>query len=198
MKVTLNKSQVDQVVAALKDLGQNADKQIKIAIGKTAEQVKIRSARKLRQSLQVPVKVLKKAIRIKRPKETDGLSATIILAYGYPIPLKYFGAKQATRTKKGVKRKIGVTFKIEPRMKNRQILRDAFIVERYKGHVYRRTTSSRGPIIRMHGPAPGDYYESGGVTAVALQTANDELPKQINERLRFLIVKAQNRLRGKK
>jgi hypothetical protein len=189
MRVTLNKSQVDQVVAALKDLGENADKQIQIAIGKTAAKVKLAAARKLRESLKVPVKILKKAVRIKRPKNPDMPSATIILAYGYPIPLKYFGAKELNK---------GVTYKIDPKFKRKDLLRDAFIVERYGGNVYKRTTKQRGPIIRMHGPAPGEVYEKGGVTAVALQTANEELPKQINERLRFLIVKAQGKLRGKK
>jgi len=171
MKVTMDKAQVARVRAALQDLGQNANKQIAIAIGKTAAKVKIAAARKLRESLKVPVKVLKKAVRIKRPKSDEELTATIILAYGYPIPLKYFGAKQLKR---------GVTYKIDPTFKRKDLLRDAFIVERYGGNVFKRKGKDRGPLIKMHGPAPGDYYEKGGVTEVAVKTANEELPKQIN------------------
>jgi hypothetical protein len=39
-------------------------------------------------------------------------------------------------------------------------------------------------------------YEVGGVEKVAIDTAAEELPKQIKERVRFLMVKAQGKLKG--
>jgi hypothetical protein len=186
--IQINVQQMRGVKEALRLIADDADLQIKIALGKTAKDVKIAAARQLKKVMNVRVNGLKRAVRIKRPKSQDELSMTIQLAYGFPIPLKYFGAKQLKR---------GVTYKIDPKFKRKDLLRDAFIVERYGGNVFKRKGKERGPLIKMHGPAPGDYYEKGGVTEVAVKTANEELPKQINERLRFLIVKAQGKLRGK-
>jgi hypothetical protein len=188
MKVQLDRRAIDEVNKIMRQIGADADKQIKIAIGKTAAKVKLAAARKLRDELKAPTKVLKKAVRIKRPKNPDALTATILLSYGYPIPLKYFGAKQIKR---------GVTYKIDPKLKGKSVLRDAFIVQQYRGNVFRRSGKQRGPLVKQFGPAPGEVYEKAGVTALAMKVAEEELPKQINERVRFLIVKAQGRLRGK-
>jgi hypothetical protein len=48
--------------------------------------------------------------------------------------------------------------------------------------------------MQQKGPAPGEYA-SVGVTAAALATAKDKLPKQIQERIRFLTLKAQGGLK---
>ena len=188
MKVQLDTKAVEQVKKAIRQIGFDANKQIKIGIGKAAGKVKIAAARQVRTALKVKVSILKKAIRIKRPPSDDILSQIIILGYGYPIPLKYFGAQQTEK---------GVTYKIDPRFRNKSTLQDAFILDRYKGHVFRRSGKNRGPLIRMNGPAPGDVYEKAGVVDVALKKANEELPKQIRERLRYLIVKAQGKLKGR-
>ena len=63
--------------------------------------------------------------------------------------------------------------------------------------VYKRTTKKRFPIAKQNGPAPSEYYQSAGVTDLALDTARDQLPKQINERIRFLTLKAKGQLKGK-
>lgn len=180
---TLDIKSLKAVSKVIEDLGANVRKELKIAVSKTTKQVRIKSARKLRTVLNAPVKVLKRAI-VSGKVTNDGLSAEVILRGGYKIPMKYFGARQ---TKKGV------AFKISPT--NRGVIPSAFKVNKYEGNVYRRTGKGRGLIKKEKGPAPGEVYESAGVTQVAVQTAEEQLPKQINERIRFLTIKAQGKLK---
>jgi Prophage minor tail protein Z (GPZ) len=191
VKITVDQGSMQRLTAIVKQMGGSIRKEASVAINKTAKKVKIQSARALNKAIPVNVSILKKLIRVKRLAEPDSGYAVIELKYGYPIPLKYFQAKQM-KSKKG-----GVTFRLARADKNRQIRRDLFIIDQYKGHVFSRKGKERGPLIRMNGPAPGELYDSAGVIKVAVDTATEELPKQMNERIRFLTLKASGQLRGK-
>lgn len=187
---TFDKSAMEGVSKVLQELGQNVAIQMSAAISKTAAKVRTQAARRLKAHLAVPVRILKKSI-IKGRTDKKAMSATIYLNPGYPIPLKYFGARDYRKGKGGV------TYRIIPGSSARSIIRDAFIVQQYGGNVYRRKSKERGPLIKQVGPAPGDMFEKAGVIQVAIETAQSELPKQINERVRFLTLKAQGKLKGK-
>jgi hypothetical protein len=185
MRTTLNTTSLEQTLKVISDLGFNARKEIHIALGSVAKKVRTESARKLRIELNAPVRVLKKAIQVKRSKDADWLAATIIMIAGHKIPIKYFGARQT---------KSGVAFKVS--QSNSGKLPTAFVVRKYEKRVYQRTGKQRGPLTHQKGPAPGEVYKSSGVVDVALKVAAEELPKQINERIRFLTLKAQGKLKG--
>ena len=188
MKIDINSQSLAAVRKTIESLGANIKKELNVAVNNTAKQVKIKAARKLKSVIPVAVKVLKKAIAVTRKSKTTNLTSEILMIQGYPIPLRYFGAKQ---TKKGV------THKRAGADKSRGLLPHAFIVNRFRGNVYQRTTKQRGPLAQQKGPAPSEYYKSAGVTDLALDTARDQLPKQINERIRFLTLKAKGQLKGK-
>ena len=183
MQTTLGLGSLKSVTKVIEELGFNARRELKVAVSKTAKQVRIKSARKLRTVLNAPVKVLKRAI-VGGRTTNEGLSAEVILRGGYKIPLKYFGARQ---TKKGM------AYKISP--SNRGVIPGAFKVTRYENNVYQRISKQRGPVKQEKGPSPGEVYESAGVTTTALETAREQLPKQIQERIRFLTIKAQGKLK---
>jgi hypothetical protein len=186
MKVDIDQSSVTAVRKILTQLGANINKELAIAVNKTVKQTATAAARKLKDVIPVPVKVLKKAVFAKDKATAASPRSGINLYGGYPIPLKYFGARQM---KKG-----GVSFRQSGPAKGRGTLPNAFIPPRY-GNVYQRAGKPRGPLTQQKGPAPGEYA-SVGVTAAALATAKDKLPKQINERIRFLTVKAKGQLKG--
>ena len=191
MRLQVDPNQIKGVVSFMNQIGENANKEIRIAIGTAAGKAKTKAARKLKQVLNVKQSILKKAVRIQRPKDDESLTMTLRLAFGYKIPLKYFGAIDHRAEGSGV------SVKLHPKSKKPANLRQAFILNRFKGHVFQRKGRKRGPIGVLGGPAPGEVYESSGASAEAEKTAREELPKQINERLRFLIVKARGQLRGK-
>jgi hypothetical protein len=187
MKIDIDSQSLASVKKVIESLGASIRKELNIAVSETTRQVRIKASRKLKEVIPVPVKVLKKAIAVSKKSDVSNLTSEILMIEGYPIPLKYFGAKQ---TKKGVTHKnAGVE-------KSRGLLPNAFVVNRFRGNVYQRTTKQRGPLAQQKGPAPSEYYKSAGVTDLALDTARDQLPKQINERIRFLTLKAQGQLKG--
>ncbi len=186
---TFDKSAMQGVSKVLEDLGANIKVQMSAAVSKTAAKVRIATARRLKRELAVPVRILKKVV-VKGKTDKETMTAFVYLNRGYPIPLKHFGAKEYRKGKGGV------TYRISPGGA-RSIMRDAFMPPQYGGNVYRRKGADRGPLVKQVGPAPGDLFEKAGVVQLALDTANEELPKQIQERVRFLTLKAQGKLKGK-
>lgn len=185
MKATLDPKSLAGVSEVISNLGFSVARELKTAVGKTAKKTKLESARQLKLVLPAPTKVLKKAI-IGGRSRNEGLSQEVVLWQGHPIPLKHLGARQ---TKKGISYKAG------PGQKG--FVQSGFKIDRFGGNAFKRSGRSRVPIEKLYGPSPGEMYEKGGVAQKAIETATDELPKQINERVRFLTLKAQGKLKGK-
>ena len=196
MKVGIDQAAVNRVIQALGDKGRNYPREIATAINATAKKVRFEASKILRQELKVPVKILKKVIKQKSKASADGLSASIGLWEGHPIPLKYFGAKEIVKRRKGKKVHYGVTYKINPKHGVRSVLRDAFIVKQYGGNVFLRAGVNRFPLRRQNGPAPGDVYATTDLVQKVVAIARDTLPKEIERRIRFLNLKAAGGLRG--
>jgi len=197
IKMSVDQASLQRLSAIVREMGGSITREASIAVNKVAKKVKLESARKLTQVLGLKVGFLKKAVKIKRLASPKDSSAELTLKEGYPIPLKYFSAK-AIKTKKG-----GVSFRIMRAHKRRMVNRELFIIEKYKGpnstlgHVFKRAGKERGPLIRMNGPAPGDVYREAGVLELAMRVANERLPIELKERIRFLTLKAAGKLRGK-
>ena len=186
--VGIAKGQLDAIRQSLGDKASRLPREVATAINATAKKVRFEASKELKKELKVPVKVLKKAIKTKSNATKDQLQAIIRLWKGYPIPLKYFGAKQQKRG--------GVTYRINPGHKVKSILRDAFVVKQYGGNVYRRVGEKRWPIKQVYGPSPGDAFEAAGIGPLAAKVAAEELPKQLTRRIRFLLLKQSGGLRG--
>ena len=178
--------------AVLKDLGESYGKQLAIALNETSKKVAFEASKQLKQELKVPVKILKKAILPNRKASEAKTRTSIDFLGGHPIPLKYYGAKADKRTGR-------VTFRIDPKTKGKSTLlgrQGAFIADKYSGNVVKRTSKERGPLKVQYGPSPGSVYKRIQLIPKMLVVANAELPKQVQRRIRFLILKANGGLRG--
>ena len=178
--------QIKELREAIQGVKTNINREIAAAVNATARKVRTQAARALKQELTVPVRILKKAITSKSKATKDRPTAIVRLWNGYPIPLKYFKAKQT--------KKSGVTYKINPKHGRRSIMRDAFIVTKYGGAVVKRVSKERGPLEVQYGPSPGTAFERGNVLKVARATAEAELPKEMKRRIRLVLLRAAGKL----
>lgn len=191
LNVHLDRESVAATRKILEDLGESFDKALNVAISKTVKKVKTRAARQLGTVIAAPSKVLKRAVTRGKVKSRAGtVSCTIFLQEGHPIPLKYF---KPTSPRKG---KFGVI--VHEIKGTRRRIPDGFMDDKWGKSVYRRVGKSRLPIKVQHGVKPGDVMQSHAIDRVAVSVANEELPKQIKERIRFLTLKAQGKLRNTK
>lgn len=187
INVGVDAGSIERLRAALGSMEKGLPREVATAINATAKKVRTEAARLLKRELNVPVKVLKKAIHNRRKATKDKTQAVVGLLKGYPIPLRYFKPKQTNQ---------GVTYKIDPKLKAKSSIRDAFIVNSYNGNVYRRKGKQRGPLEQQVGPSPGVAFEQAGIAQAARKTAADELPKQMERRIRFILLKNAGGLRG--
>lgn len=192
--ISISQSSVDALKEALGSMSRQMPRHLATAINRTAKTVRVQAAKELGKEMNIKghgikkAQVLKKVIRQKSKASPDTLSATIGLFPGYPFPLKYFDAKPYVKKTKGKKRYVGITYKPDRAMKGRITVTDAFIVERYGNNVYRRSGATRGPLVRVVGPKPGDYFEQLGLVEKSVAIARRELPKQINRRIREILL----------
>jgi hypothetical protein len=184
MKVDIDQRSAAEVNKILTQLGKSVNKELAVAVNKTTVQARTAAARKMKEKVPVPVRVLKKAIyQLKKATEANP-SSGIRLWRGYQIPLKYFKAQQ---------RAGGVSYQAGSLDKSHGYRPHAFIVKKLGNHVFTRKFKQRLPIEQQFGIAPADANE--GVAEVAVETAKDKLPKQIQERVRYLTEKAQGNLK---
>jgi hypothetical protein len=188
VKVSINPIAIESMKKAFGNLTANIPKELAIAINLTAKQAKIQAARALKKELNVPVKVLKKAISTRSKATAKKTKAIVGLYAGYPIPLMYFKPRQT---------KSGIVAKINSRLKTKATLPNAFISQKYRGGVFQRVGKARSPIKTQYGPSPGSAFENAGVKDLAVAVAQTTLPKEIKRRIRFLTLKANDGLRGK-
>ena len=188
MKVTINPIALESMKKVIGNLTTSISKELAIAVNLTAKQTRIQTARALKKELNVPVKILKKAVSTRSKATAKKTKAIIGLHGGYPIPLKHFKPR-VTRA--------GVVAKINSRLKTKTVLPNAFMPQRYNGSVVERLGKPRTPLKTQYGPSPGTAFKEAGVKDLAVAVAEATLPKEIQRRIRFLILKANGGLRGK-
>ena len=192
ISVGLQRDSLKQLEKSLNGLASQLPRELATAINATAKKTRTEAARELKKELNVPVKLLKKAIKGKSKASAKDLRAVVGLIKGYPIPLRYF---------KPSKTKSGIAAKINPKIKGkagRTVYPNAFAIARYNGRVYQRAGKERGPLAgqQVYGPSPGDAFEAAGIGPLAAKVAAEELPKQLTRRIRFLLLKQSGGLRG--
>ncbi len=190
--VGFDKESLKRLEQSLNGLASQLPREVATAINATAKKTRTEAARELKKELNVPVKVLKKAIKGKSKASAKDLQAVVGLIKGYPIPLRYF---------KPSKTKAGITAKINPKIKGkagRTVYPHAFAVKKYEGRIYQRAGKPRGPLKgqQVYGPSPGNAFEAAGIGPLAAKVAAAELPKQLERRIRFLLLKQSGGLRG--
>lgn len=178
--------QIKQLELAIRGVRTKLDREIATALNATAKKVTTQVSRALRTEINVKAKILKKIVRSKKKASKNSKTAVIHVWEGHPIPLKHFGARQT--------KKMGVTWRTSKSDKNRRRNRSAFMPPQYGGHVYERISGERGPLRRLHGPSPGQFFEQTKVRQVAIKTAKIELPKQMDRRIKLMLLRASGQV----
>jgi hypothetical protein len=183
ISIRIDEKQIKELKAAVQRSGKKFPIELAVAINATARKTKSESAKELKKLLNVKVSILKKTISTKQKATKEKTRARISFWHGFPIPLKYFGARQL---KKG-----GVTYKINPAFNRPSVIRNAFIVNRYGQNVYRRKGKERGPLQKLHGPSPKEAFEKADIGKFARGVAEKELSKQMDRRIKLNILRAE-------
>lgn len=162
-----------------------------------------------------PAETLKRSIKAKSMASLEKAEAKLGFDGGYPFPLKYFNAKPYFRAARATKKKKASAKPGSPAAKQKpqrvykgvsyQVKRGGFIrrlngtvdnantdvyfmLPSRKNHVFRRTGKAATPIVRINGPAPGDYYDEIQAIPTAKRIAEERLPIEIKRRVRAILL----------
>ena len=181
ISIKIDQGQLKRLEQSLGEKAKRLPRELQTAINATARKVASEAAKDLAKILPLKQATLKKIVRQKSKATAGKLRARVGIGEGYPIPLRMF---KPTQLKRGVSVKM-------VRGQKRSIVRDAWIAKQWGNHVYKRTTAERYPIAKQFGPKPGDYFAELGTERKARATAETELKKQIEKRIRFNVLKSQ-------
>jgi len=184
MKIDIDSQSLAAVRKTIESLGANLKKELATAINKTTKQARTQGIRDLRKSLKLRPKVLKRAIYTGKPANAKKTLSSVTTRI--TLSLKFFEPQQ---------RAAGVSYDIGAKDKSHAFVPHAFIVKKFGNSVFKRLTKKRLPIVQQK-----ILFESEAAkqaSEVCKRTAKDQLPKQINERIRFLTLKAKGQLKGK-
>lgn len=169
---------------------------IAVGINSTAKKARLEVAKAVKKELgrEVPLKAIKSAVRVIATARRDSLAAAMSLEQGNRISLRYFNPRKA---------KGGVTVQLNRHIKGKAgktFLPRAFIVARLGGKVFERRTHGKGskrlPIDEQMGPRPGEFMDALGVYEKTIALIRKELPKRIQRRIRFLLLRQSGGLSG--
>jgi len=166
---------------------------------------------------------LKRSIKAKSMASLERPEAVLGFYGGYPFPLKYFNAKPYFRAAKAKKKKKkatatpgvqtakqkpqrvykGVQFQVKRGGPIRRLggtlehgnTEVYFMLPSRKNHVFRRTGKAATPIVKINGPAPGDYYDEIQAIPTAKRIAEERLPIEIKRRVRAILLEKKGILK---
>lgn len=171
------------LINSLKNVTDNLPKQLSIVVGKTGRRAESITAKDITKELAVKQKTVKKEIKRRKTSKT---SVEMELKKSARIPLRDFGARQ---TRKGVSYRISKT-------SGRKVVHGAFQGPKpgvrhgkWNGRVFKRVGKGRLPIVQLRGPSPWGVVVKRNRLAPITAQVNDELKKQIAERIRYLKLK---------
>lgn len=181
---------LDDLIKAIENVKTNLSKEIGIAVWRATKRSEKQAVRVVQQELATNQAAIKETITSERHGETG---AVLTVHKTRRIPLKDFGAKQNS---------VGVTYKIS-KTRGRKTLRGGFqgpspgvLKASWKGNAFKRVGRARLPIVKLKGPSPWGVFRKRGGTGVVAVHLEQELAKEIAERVRFNKLKAAGGLRG--
>ena len=171
-------------IAALSKVVKNLGKEIQIVNGKTVRRGKSIAAKEVTQAVSIPQKVVRRSVKSELVGER---SAVLSLEKSKRISLKEFGARQGKK---------GVSYKID-KASGRKTVVGTFVGPKVgltsvklRGHVFKRKGKSRLPILKLKGPSPWGVIKKNNRAAAVKKKLQEELRKQMAERLRYQKLKA--------
>ena len=214
IKIDVNKTQFTELLTELGEFRDELPRQLRTIVSRVGKTIRVQVAKKLGQVMYLKsndgmqkgskpfrkAETLKKVIKRKQAPTDENPTVILSFSKGHPFPLKFYNARPYVKKTKGKKQLMGVKWSHKPVNYEHQgnfngVVDDAFIVPRYNNHVYRRNGIRR--LVRVVGPAPGDYFEQINAAGVAKTIAKDRLPKEIKRRIREIVKEKQGILKLK-
>lgn len=185
IKVGFKGAKVDELRKALGDAQKGVKRELAIALNATSKYCKSQIAKEIQATgLNTTQKVIKSGLTDSGRANAAKLAVKVTLKKSKRFGLDAFKARQ---TKKGV------TYRITKGTGASRIP-NAFIPKRYGGKVYIRQGKQRGPLRQMRGISPWGIFVKNSKTSVVSKKTDAELTKQIDRRIRFLLLKAQGKI----
>lgn len=179
--ITASTKGLDGLAKAVGGKTKDLKKNIAIAINDASRFCKSQIAKEIQSTgLNATQKVIKSGLTDNGRANAARPSVRVTLKKGHRFGLNAFKARQ---TKKGV------TYKITKSGGNKRIP-NAFIPTRYGGKVYIRQDKARGPLRQLRGISPWGVFVKNQKTSLVAEKTQAELEKQIERRIRFLMLKA--------
>lgn len=162
-------------------------KELAIATNETARFCKSQIAKEIQATgINTTQKVIKSALTDSGRANANDTSVKVTLKKGFRFGLDAFKAKER---KKG-----GVQYKISKGGGNR-VIPNAFIPKKYgRGKVYIRKGNERGPLRQMRGVSPWGVFVKNRKTKPVSKRTEAELTKQVERRIRLLMLRASGQV----
>jgi len=172
---------IKELRAALNGTTRQLPKELATAVNATAKKVSSEMSKQVRTELVVKAADVKKVLKVRRKATQQSIGAVVQLSESARLPLKYFNASQ---------KRTGVSYKIS-KTDGRRTAPGAFISAKLGGHAFKRTGKARLPITKLYGASPGGVYTKKHMEIKTIRDGSTELTKQINKRIRFILLKKQ-------
>lgn len=189
--VGFNPRKVADLRAALSATGKGLSRELAVAVNATAKKGKSEVSKQIRQELNATKKAVDTTISIHGKATAQSTSSTVSLKKTKRLPLKEFKARQnasgvvAKISKRGSQTFVASGF-MGPQPGNK--------AAKLFGHAFKRRGKSRLPIVKLMGVSPWGAFVKRNMTPPTTKQIGAELEKQINKRIRFLLLKSQNKL----
>lgn len=187
MLINIDSSQIARMKAAIDGTGRKLRKELAVAVNATGNRCKAIIAKQIGKELAVAQKEIKTTIRQTRRAGELDISATIEVKKEARLGLNKFGARQTQK---------GVSYKVS-KSRGRSFIQGAFQGPRpglmkasWKGNVFKRVGKSRLPIQKLHGPSVWGVFVVGDKIGPSTAETVQELKKQVDRRIRFLVLKS--------
>jgi hypothetical protein len=172
---------------ATKDAGRKLPSEMATVLNAVAKKTKTEMSKQVRQELAAPAKAVNETLSQSRKASQGQLGATVTLSKTKRIPLRDFGARQT---------KLGVSYKTS-KTEGRRFVASAFqgpkpglMKASWRGRVFKRVDKSRLPIVQLFGPSPWGVFVKRKMTRKTIADTEKELTKQMDKRIKFLILKS--------
>lgn len=185
MTLSIKVTDTDPLVQELRAMGANINKELGIAVWKTTRWAKSQAAKSAAQTINTKQSVLKKVMGAKRLSPTSAKVFVRTARSRKGLSIVHFRPRQT---------KTGVSAKAYFKGGGTQKFPNAFM---HNGKVYERVGKGRMPIRTVRYPATVDTFIQKGLDRVLKLGIEQRLRDEINSRIRFLMLKASGKLRGK-
>jgi hypothetical protein len=178
---------LSELIEGLNRASENLPREVYSALNEAAKKTKKMMAVEVTNQIEhkLAQKIIKKQLKTK--KDRQNLTVTVSLVKSWRVPLRDYGARQ---TKKGV------TIANRGKGTGRTVYPHAFVVKKFGNHVYTRPeTGERGPILKLKGVSPwGVLIKNKSKIATIVMVSQEEVKKQLADRIRYLNLKKQGQL----